>query len=611
MKCVYRIIVRLLYCYCTVIERIFTLFLISTTFYLAYAMERLINRLIELIVHPKLRTDAETYRKARLALLITMVTTALGPFYAPFYLFAFDGPWIALGIVIAATSTIFSYWSLKRGNVNAAGNIIAGIFFVTLSLITIGTGGIISSGVAWLAIPGLIGVLVCGKASGRVWVILAVVEIFAIALVQKFGVQLPILFNNDMPASALAGYPGFVILVVLFATMFETGKNQALKAAKMEREKAESALQEAKIATLETEKQRALASEHALEVEQQRDYLTHSVEAMLIEIERFSRGDLTVQLRAERDDDIGRLSKSLNSAIFSIRMLMAQVIGSIESTISVTERIAADTEQMNVGAERQAEQTAQVAGAMEEMNATTENNTRNTTIAANEAVEASKEARNGGIIVAETIVGITAIVQSVMESALTIQALGQSSEQIGEIAQTIEEIADQTNLLALNAAIEAARAGDQGRGFAVVADEVRKLAERTQKATKEIATMIKQIQNDTQKATRVMQEGQREAERGKISAARTAEAMEQIVIRTETVAELVSQTAAASTQQTAASADIVEHLESVSSITEETAKGMSNIATTASELKTLMERVRGAVGQFYLGDEAGNTRLLR
>jgi methyl-accepting chemotaxis protein len=600
-----------LYGYCTVIERIFTLFLISTTFYFAYAMERLINRLIELIVHPKLLTDAETYRKARLALLITMVTTALGPFYAPFYLFAFDGPWIALGIVIAATSTIFSYWSLKRGNVNAAGNIIAGIFFVTLSLITIGTGGIISSGVAWLAIPGLIGVLVCGKASGRVWVILAVVEIFAIALVQKFGVQLPILFNNDMPASALAGYPGFVILVVLFATMFETGKNQALKAAKMEREKAESALQEAKIATLETEKQRALASEHALEVEQQRDYLTHSVEAMLIEIERFSRGDLTVQLRAERDDDIGRLSKSLNSAIFSIRMLMAQVIGSIESTISVTERIAADTEQMNVGAERQAEQTAQVAGAMEEMNATTENNTRNTTIAANEAVEASKEARNGGIIVAETIVGITAIVQSVMESALTIQALGQSSEQIGEIAQTIEEIADQTNLLALNAAIEAARAGDQGRGFAVVADEVRKLAERTQKATKEIATMIKQIQNDTQKATRVMQEGQREAERGKISAARTAEAMEQIVIRTETVAELVSQTAAASTQQTAASADIVEHLESVSSITEETAKGMSNIATTASELKTLMERVRGAVGQFYLGDEAGNTRLLR
>ncbi len=80
------------------------------------------------------------------------------------------------------------------------------------------------------------------------------------------------------------------------------------------------------------------------------------------------------------------------------------------------------------------------------------------------------------------------------ESAQRISALGESSKQIGEIILVIDEIADQTNLLALNAAIEAARAGDQGRGFAVVADEVRKLAERTQKATKEIRSMISSIQ---------------------------------------------------------------------------------------------------------------------
>ena len=125
----------------------------------------------------------------------------------------------------------------------------------------------------------------------------------------------------------------------------------------------------------------------------------------------------------------------------------------------------------------------------------------------------------------------------------TVQELGKNSDQIGEIIQVIDDIADQTNLLALNAAIEAARAGEQGRGFAVVADEVRKLAERTTKATKEIAVMIKKIQNDTNGAVLSIMQGTQEVEKGKELANKAGDSLKQIIIGAGEVVDMATQVA--------------------------------------------------------------------
>ncbi|RMS45566.1 Methyl-accepting chemotaxis protein [Pseudomonas coronafaciens pv. garcae] len=130
------------------------------------------------------------------------------------------------------------------------------------------------------------------------------------------------------------------------------------------------------------------------------------------------------------------------------------------------------------------------------------------------SAETEKVAEQGTLVIQETAREMRQIAENIGASAKLVSQLGERSEQITAIVNTIRGIADQTNLLALNAAIEAARAGDQGRGFAVVADEVRQLAGRTSGSTAEIAEMIGKILAETRDAVASMDATQEGAIRG-------------------------------------------------------------------------------------------------
>ncbi len=231
-----------------------------------------------------------------------------------------------------------------------------------------------------------------------------------------------------------------------------------------------------------------------------------------------AKGDLTTRMTGDYKGDFAIMKDSINDLAFSFNSALSDVVDAVQATASASTQISSSTEEMAAGSHQQSSQTSEVATAVEEMTKTILETTKNASMASEFAKDAGSIAQEGGKIVCETVVGMQKIAEVVKNSAVTIRALGTSSNQIGEIIQVIDDIADQTNLLALNAAIEAARAGEQGRGFAVVADEVRKLAERTTQATKEIATMIKQIQKDTDSAVDSIEQGNKVVENGKLLA---------------------------------------------------------------------------------------------
>lgn len=309
-------------------------------------------------------------------------------------------------------------------------------------------------------------------------------------------------------------------------------------------------------------------------------------------------GDLTQRLTYLKTNEVGEMCRSFNSFLERLSGIISRIAQSANSVATAATQVLSSSEMMATNAEEVAAQAATVAVASEQMAATANEVAGNCSLAAHSSRQANDSAESGSQIVESTMAAINRISAGVKETALNIETLGNRSEEIGAIVETIEEIADQTNLLALNAAIEAARAGEQGRGFAVVADEVRALAERTTQATKEISKTIKFIQVETRSAVSLMHEEVQEAEHGTIEAAKSGEALKDILEQIQSVAMQVNQIATAAEQQTATTGEITSNIQQITDVVHETARGAHESAAAAGQLTEMARELQQMVTHF-------------
>lgn len=320
---------------------------------------------------------------------------------------------------------------------------------------------------------------------------------------------------------------------------------------------------------------------------------------LMNELQNLADGDLT-QEATVTEDITGAIADSVNYTVEELRLLVGSVQKTASQVVDTTTQVDNTSAQLLAISTEQLREIRGTGQAILDMAQRITEVSAQAQSSAEVANQSLLSAEQGQKAVQDTIGGMNAIRDQMQETSKRIKRLGESSQEIGEITELISDITEQTNVLALNAAIQAASAGEAGRGFSVVAEEVQRLAERSGEATRQIATLVRTIQTDTQDTVAAMER----ATLGVVEGARLSDsagaALAEIHSVSRRLAQLIDEISKTTQHEASLANEVADDIQHIFVVTEQTGEGTRSTAEQVRELARMAQELRQSVTRFRI-----------